>query len=117
LQGFLPEMLLDDKQLAYRFMKQLNIRTPRISEENYTFQTLPEKSGVAIKPVDGAGARGVYLVYDNDDIIDIKQSKKISNWQILKKDMERDIEAGRVSKDEWFTEELILENKEAKRPA
>lgn len=113
----LPEMILDDKKIAYQFAKLLQVRTPEISEATYTFDTIPEEKGIAIKPVDGAGARGVYLVYDNDDIIDIKQSKKIANWQVLRKDMERDLISGRVSRDEWFTEELIFEDKVSKTPA
>ncbi|MFD1609359.1 ATP-grasp fold amidoligase family protein [Oceanobacillus luteolus] len=117
LRGTLPEMVLDDKQTAYQFAKNLDVRTPEISVRTYTFDEIPEQSGIAIKPVDGAGARGVYLVYENDDIIDIKQSKEIANWQVLRKDMERDLIAGRVLQDEWFTEELILEDKNTKTPA
>lgn len=117
LLGTLPEMLLDDKKVAYRFMNRLNIRTPEISERTYTLEEIPEKNGIAIKPNDGAGARGVYLVYNNNDIIDIKQSKTIANWQVLRKNMERDIESGRVSNNEWFFEELILEDKDKKIPA
>lgn len=117
LLGTLPEMLLDDKKLAYQFMNRLNIRTPEVSESTYTLEEIPEKNGIAIKPIDGAGARGVYLVYNNNDIIDIKQSKTIANWQVLRKNMERDIESGRVSRNEWFIEELILEEKANKVPA
>lgn len=117
LIGTLPEMLLDDKKLAYRFMNRLNIRTPEVSDRSYTLEEIPEKNGIAIKPIDGAGARGVYLVYTNNDIIDIKQSKTIANWQVLRKNMERDIESGRVSRNEWFTEELILEDRDNKVPA
>jgi hypothetical protein len=117
LHGSLPEMILDDKKTAYQFAEMLNIPTPELSEENYSYDEIPEATGVAIKPVDGAGARGVYLVYGNDDIIDIKQSKKIANWHVLRKDMERDLISGRVSRDEWFTEELIFEDKQEKIPA
>ena len=113
----LPEMILDDKQTAYRFAESLQVRIPNVSGETYTFDKIPEEKGIVIKPVDGAGARGVYLVYDNDDIIDIKQSKKIANWQVLRKDLERDLLSGRVQRDEWFTEELILEDRTEKIPA
>lgn len=117
IQGMLPEMVLDDKQTAYQFANELGIRTPKFSKQTFRFDEIEEKAGIAIKPVDGAGARGVYLVYENDDIIDIKQSKKIANWHVLRKDMERDLIAGRVQEDDWFTEELILEDKQGKIPA
>lgn len=117
LHGTLPEMVLDDKYTAYEFAKMLDVRIPTISEKTYRHDEIPEEKGIVIKPVDGAGARGVYLVYDNNDIIDIKQSKKVANWQVLRKDMERDLVAGRVHRDEWFMEELILEDKAKKVPA
>ncbi|MFC4025023.1 ATP-grasp fold amidoligase family protein [Oceanobacillus longus] len=117
LLGTLPEMLLDDKKMAYSFMNKLNIRIPRLSDQTYRLQDIPEKEGIVIKPVDGAGGRGVYLVYSNRDIIDIKNAKTLANWQLLRKSLERDITSGQVSTNEWFVEEFILENKQERTPA
>lgn len=117
LHGTLPEMLLDDKKLAYDFMNKLNISIPGLYDRTYRFQDVPEQERIVIKPVDGAGGRGVYLVYSNNDIIDIKRAKTIANWKLLRKNMERDIDSGKVSTNEWLVEELILENKQEKTPA
>ncbi|MFD1020148.1 ATP-grasp fold amidoligase family protein [Thalassobacillus hwangdonensis] len=117
LTGPLPEMLLDHKQTAYRFMEQLNVRAPWSSSEIYSIDNLPIREGIVIKPEDGAGSRGVYLVYDLDDIIDIKHSKMLENWQALIESMQADLESGRVENDRWYMEELILENIETRAPA
>src|SRR5690606_23464947 len=72
LAGTLPEWLLDDKKIAYQFMDRIGVRIPQISDKTYRLEEIPQKGGMVIKPVDGAGARGVYLVYSMGDIIDIK---------------------------------------------
>ncbi|WP_085506198.1 ATP-grasp fold amidoligase family protein [Thalassobacillus devorans] len=117
LTGALPEMLLDEKQAAYQFMKQMNVRVPWTTEETYRLKDIPEKTGIVIKPANGAGSRGVYLVYALDDIIDVKRLKKLERWGKLKETMQKDLQSGMVEADSWYMEELILENKEKKTPA
>src|SRR5690625_1042394 len=72
----LQEGVLDDKTAAYQFMEHLGVRIPEISTKTYRLEELPKKGGIVIKPVNGAGGRGVYLVYSNNDIIDIKRGRK-----------------------------------------
>ncbi|WP_245628035.1 ATP-grasp fold amidoligase family protein [Shouchella shacheensis] len=117
LAGPLPEWLLDNKKDAYHFITNLNIRKPWTSDENYTHTTIPKNEEVVIKPVDSAGSRGVYLVYNFNDIIDVKRSTKLDSWDRLKASMEKDLESGWVAEDQWYMEELILENKAEKTPA
>ncbi|KGX87249.1 ATP-grasp fold amidoligase family protein [Pontibacillus litoralis] len=115
--GSLPEWSLDDKQEAYAFMDQLDIRRPWTSEHSFPLSDMPQHTQVAIKPVDGAGSRGVYLVRANDDIIDLKRANSIKSWNDLKTAMQEDLDSGWVEKDEWFMEELIFENKLEKQAA
>lgn len=117
LAGSLPEMVLDDKKIAYQFMQMLHIRVPEMDEHIYKLSEIDERENIVIKPVDGAGARGVYLVYQNDDIIDIREAKAVPNFAVLRRNMERDLEAGRVEEDAWLVEELIAENYETRIPA
>jgi len=113
----LPEWVLDDKKTAYQFMEQLGVRIPEISTKTYRLEELPKKGGIVIKPVNGAGGRGVYLVYSNNDIIDIKRGRKMTGWEELTASMKQDVLMGWVHHNEWFTEELILEDKQKKTPA
>ncbi|QKY70433.1 ATP-grasp fold amidoligase family protein [Lentibacillus sp. CBA3610] len=110
LTGSLPEWELDDKRTAYLFADELRLRRPWTSDATYTSTNLPEKSGMVIKPADGAGSRGVYLVQDINDIVDMKRSKKLDNWDDLKASMKQDLDSGWVADDEWTIEELIMEN-------
>ncbi|WP_254846677.1 ATP-grasp fold amidoligase family protein [Oceanobacillus sojae] len=110
LLGTLPEYELDDKQTAYRFIKKQSIRIPDSPEEIYTIETLPEKENIVIKPAEGAGGRGVYIVYASSDIISVKTGEKLSNWSLLKHRMEKDLLENKVEQDAWRIEELILED-------
>ncbi|WP_404455560.1 ATP-grasp fold amidoligase family protein [Oceanobacillus kapialis] len=112
LTGSLPEWLLDDKQLAYEFIDALKVRRPWTSKDTYRIETLPKQTGMVVKPADGAGSRGVYLIHDLNDIIDVKRSEKLTKWDDLLDRMREDVLMGWVSQNEWFTEELILENVE-----
>lgn len=116
-QGMLPEWQLDDKKLAYQFVKSLGIRTPWVSDEVYSLETLPIKEGVVIKPVDGAGSRGVYVVHSIDNIVDLKRGKQLNSWDELLEQMHKDLITHWVEKDEWMLEELILEDPEKHIPA
>ncbi|MFD1064445.1 ATP-grasp fold amidoligase family protein [Oceanobacillus locisalsi] len=110
LAGSLPEYTLDDKPSAYRFIQKLGMRTPHSPEEIYTIDTLPEKENIVIKPADGAGGRGVYIVYGSSDIISVKTGEALSNWSLLKHRMEKDLLENKVAQDAWRIEELILED-------
>src|SRR5690625_4109400 len=117
LVNSLPEWVLDDKKVAYKFMENLGVRIPEISPNTYRLEELPRKDRLVIKPVNGAGGRGVYLVYSINDIIDIKRGRKMNSWTELTSSMKEDVFMGWVHHNEWFTEELILEDKQTKTPA
>src|SRR5690625_4943005 len=117
LNGTLPEWPLDDKRLAYNFAKQLNLTIPKIDEQTYTKETIPLKAGTVIKPVDGAGSRGVYLVHGENDIYDVKQSEQLDHWDAFMRAIEDDLQTGAVANDQWMVEQLIYENRYEKSPA
>lgn len=108
----LPEWQLDDKLLAYRFIDSLDVKRPWVSEEIYTVKNLLKKEKTVVKPLDGAGSRGVYLIHNFHDIVDIKRQKQLSSWDELLKSMNEDLQAGSVEQDKWIIEELILEEEQ-----
>lgn len=117
LQTNLPEWPLDDKRKAYNFVESLDIPTPNVEAPFYTVDTLPVQEGIVIKPADGAGARGVYLVHTVEDIFDVKKSSTLSGWSELVENMYKDLQTGAVTTDAWLVEQLIYENKATKIPA
>jgi len=108
----LPEWLLDDKRIAYEFVQGFNILTPKVDEATYALETIPRKTGVVIKPADGAGARGVYIIHSEENILDVKRHEMLSSWNELKKQMSDDFRVGAVSEDKWMIEEIVYEDKQ-----
>lgn len=117
LLNSLPEWKLDDKRLAYHFVEQLDIVVPTLFGSSYTIETLSTETGVVIKPVDAAGARGVYLVHDQTNIFDVNRSEIVETRKQLIERMKIDLQTKRVEKDEWMVEQLIYENKQSRLPA
>ena len=117
LDGPLPDWALDEKSVAYDFIDRLNVRRPRTSEKVYTKDQLPLNDGTVIKPIDGAGARGVYLIHTATNIIDIKRNQTLQSTEALLEQMQKDLQTGWVKEDAWGYEELIYENQETKQPA
>jgi len=117
MEGSPPENLLDNKIDAYKLMDDLGIKRPWIKEYRYKYANIPKEEGIVIKPVDGAGSRGVYLVYNVNRIQDVKQSKILTDWEALEARMREDLESGWVASDEWMIEELIVKNKQEHVPA
>jgi hypothetical protein len=111
----LPEWVLEDKLAAYRFVDTLNVKRPWVSEKLYPAGQIPRKTGIVIKPSDGAGSRGVYLVFGHDHIQDVKRGLVLTSWDALCAQMNKDLEQRLVRADEWITEELILEGKQPAR--
>lgn len=117
LLGDLPEFILEDKLDSYHFIDSLAIRRPEIIAQRFSHDQLPKQDKVVLKPLDEAGARGVYLIHSFHDIIDIHRAKKHEQWQALEQSIQEDLETGRVMKDEWFMEELIVEDENSNIPA
>lgn len=117
LTGKLPEWFLDDKRTAYDFVSTFGIKVPKIDEQTYTIETLPEREGIVIKPVDAAGARGVYLVHKHDYIFDVRNAKILQSYNELQEALQCDLTTGAVDEDAWFIEQLIYENEKQLLPA
>lgn len=117
LTGPLPEWYLEHKEASFELMDSLNVKRPWTSGAVYGRTDIPEQEKVVIKPRHGAGSRGVYLVHDFHDIMDIKRTKVLHDRQELTENMAKDIESGWVQHDEWMLEELIYEDALHKIPA
>src|SRR5690606_3295562 len=117
LTGKLPEWFLDDKRTAYDFVSKFGIEVPEMDEQTYTIKTIPKREGVVIKPINAAGARGVYLVHKKDYIFDVKNTAILQSYDELEKAMKRDLAQGAVNRDAWLIEQLIYENEKQLIPA
>lgn len=102
-----PINVLDHKWHAYQFVDKLNIEYPEYSKSTFSLSDLPFITGIAVKPLDGGGSRGVYLVHAEDHIVNLKQQQTLKSWEELKQSMEADLLSGAVNTDEWYYETLI----------
>lgn len=111
MRGDMPEVILDDKKVAYDFVKQLGFSIPKQSNA-FTLDALRPESNMTIKPIDSDGGRGVYLVYSPSNIYDIKRERKIADWNQLVESMKEDLSKGWVKEDKWFKESLLSLNED-----
>ncbi|MCE7792426.1 teichuronopeptide biosynthesis [Salipaludibacillus sp. CUR1] len=117
LGEILPEWELDDKQAAYKFAENHGFTIPAVNETVWTAASLPKEKGTVIKPVNGAGARGVYLIVNDDHILDVKRSEVLTNVSELDENMAEDLHLNWVSSDQWKTEELFYNDQTYSEPA
>lgn len=113
----LPEQLLDNKWIAYQFVDQLHISRPLESKDTFSYKDIPLKEGLVIKPVEGAGSRGVYLLYNLAKIVDVRRAKILSSTEELISSMKNDLQINSVKEDRWYTETLVLQNKNSDQSA
>src|SRR5690606_15849675 len=115
---------LDRKDQAYRFADAIGLRRPRNDGTIYKFDEIPPQTGpIVVKPVQSTGSMGVFLVFDENTILSVREGIYLRSWEELishaKKQMEDD--KRRVKKyfrrDEWMLEELVVGDKEGKIPA
>ena len=107
LGGFAPEWKLNHKVNSYQFVDLLGVRRPRRLGKYYRCCQLPLEEKIVVKPLREAGSAGVYLVFADDHILNIKEKKKLIGWQEMVESMQEDLASGKVRKDQWIAEELI----------
>ncbi|MGN8646370.1 ATP-grasp fold amidoligase family protein [Gracilibacillus sp. HCP3S3_G5_1] len=117
MKNTLPEWQLNDKTDAYKFIDSINITRPWRTEDSYQLENVPFYENSVIKPTQGAASRGVYFIYSEERIWDVKREKALSSWDELKESMRLDLKDKWVAKDSWFVEELLSEDSEMKQPA
>jgi hypothetical protein len=110
-QMIFPERLLNNKIEAYKFIDLLKIRRPRVITGKAMHDDLPDKlEKVVIKPVSGRSSRGVYAVFNENVIKQVKTAEVFSGRQALIDLLRSDLQSGVVKEDRWIIEELIVED-------
>jgi len=102
----MPEALVDGKVVGRSFVELLGYPVP-ISFGTFAHTEAPAIDGVAIKPLDEASSRGVFLRLDADHIYDVWRKQWITAPDALRSRMQGDLETGRVATDAWTAEQLV----------
>ncbi|NJP37417.1 ATP-grasp fold amidoligase family protein [Alkalicoccus luteus] len=113
----LPEWTVDDKEKAYKLARSLDIAVPEVLATSVPLEQLTLAPGTVVKPADGAGGRGVYVLRAEDDILNVKTSEVLPSMEALRRELEQDLASGRVAEDSWSVEKVYYADKETKEPA
>jgi len=100
-----PEWLISSSKLAPVFARQVGLRSPR-NLGRVMLGNLDLRPGMAIKPSNHRGSRGVYLYVDKDRIIDVKNSRLVDGEDALRAAL-HDYEQAAGQARPWHVEELI----------
>ncbi|QQK78495.1 CapA family protein [Salicibibacter cibi] len=108
--------MLDKKLPAYEFADKIGLRRPYTDPNVYKFSELKPQTGpVVVKPTSATGAMGVYLIYNENKILSVRDGKYLNSWDELVNDVQMEIERDKArvrkyfKKDAWMIEELIID--------
>jgi len=106
----LPEWKLDHKVEGHRFARALGLQTPGLYQENVAItDVIPPKNSV-IKPVDDAAMRGVFIVYAENNILELKTGKTFSSRDQLVAYIRMLLKEKKLQSDNWLVEEYITDS-------
>lgn len=108
-----PNWLLNNKSTAYRFVDQLGVARPETISEKVPWEQLRINFPTVIKPAQGAGGRGCYLVYGPDRIVHIKDGRVFGSMEDFESHAARLMDPAQKGKhvsNSWISEKLILED-------
>jgi hypothetical protein len=101
---------LDSKTVGYRFADQLGLRRPVADLTHRRLTEITPQPMQVVKPLRSTGARGVYLVFAADRILDMRAGDKLSSRdQAVERAQQLMADQRRRLPDRWITEELILD--------
>lgn len=112
-----PDQILNNKMRAYQFVDLLGIRRPRVITSHAGHLEIPPMDRIVVKPYSGSSSKGVYIVFNKEDIYKVKTSEQISGWETLTERLAEEISSGVIRQDRWIVEELVCEDDEQHTPA
>lgn len=110
----LPEWQVNDKLKGRRFVEGLGLPVPKV-HGIFPMAELPAGDDIVIKPRDGCGSRGVYILAGGE-LFDVRRKEALASRRELAQRMRRDLEAGKVKRDLWIVEEFIAGEGEVLNP-
>ncbi|WP_440897982.1 CapA family protein [Amphibacillus sp. Q70] len=108
---------LDNKVDAYKFADKVGFRRPKTDSNVYKLAQIPKvEEPIVLKPVRSTGSRGVYLVFNQNKILSVFDSRYLNSWEEMITDARSKLGKDNVIRsDRWMIEELILESKDSEK--
>lgn len=109
---------INGKRAAYRFVDALEVRRPALHvADPIRLNTYDPRYPSVLKPTAGAGATGVYLLVSPDRIHYAKTGEQFPSWQAAQEHARSLLTAGKIHRDSWLSEELIIGDRATLAPA
>ncbi len=103
----LPEWRLNDKAVGRAFANRCGVRVPVVHASGVRFDDIDLSTPVIVKPLYGAGSKGVFLYRSDDEILDIQNRQTFSSLNEFRGAIAALLTSGKISADEWIVEEYI----------
>lgn len=100
------EFILEDKTTGMEFADILGLSKPIIFQDGAPMDDLILCSGRVVKPSSGAGSNGVFLIENENRIVEVKTKNILTSIDSLK-DAMSSFMIEKNKKDSWIVEELI----------
>lgn len=97
----LPDWHINNKLIGREIAKESGAVVPKIYQKMVTRKDIEFRDNIVIKPFHSAGSKGVFLVKNNREIMEVKQNKKIASIAALKQRL------ANFDDDRWLVEERI----------
>lgn len=101
-----PEYIIDNKAQGRRLAKLLGLRTTQIYSHNVQFNDVKIAPPVVIKPLRGAGSKGVFVIRSEDSVFDVAANCYLKGRSALDARASHYMEQSKVS-HRWSAEELV----------
>ena len=103
----LPEWKINDKISGLKLAKALGLKTPELFLDNLRLDDIEPIQNTILKPVNEASARGTFVIFAENRILELKTGKMFGSWEELRKRVCFLLENQIVCSNNWMVEEYI----------
>lgn len=105
----LPEKKIYDKLTGMKFARALGLKVPEMYIDDVPFDAIVPRSHMVVKPIGMYGARGVFVVRNENDIFEINSGKVFRSWDSLQKHTRWLLNKNIVEENKWMAQQFICD--------
>lgn len=106
--GMCPESVLNQKKYGFALVKKLGADQPVRHALGEPLRAVRLKPNTVIKPLSATTSWGAYYVFSQDQIVSIRDGRRLGSYPALLAELEGLLKSGRVNMDAWIVEALLL---------
>ncbi|MCL5050685.1 MAG: hypothetical protein M1473_09210 [Firmicutes bacterium] len=102
------ERILNGKARGYKFADYLGVKRPQVFYSTVALDKVELLPNTVLKPNNGSASKGVFLVFDYNDILEVRTGTRLRSEHEVKKCAKELLSSGVVQGNYWTVEELVL---------